>query len=106
MSSNTLAMPAKPVDNEKDRRRSQRKPMVVEAWISSPTATDPEDRDEVKAVNLSRHGLAFDHQHPLPLGTFHVVDIALGTQRIRCEIRIICCRKLGNGMYELGAEFC
>jgi len=98
-------LPKMPV-KEKDRRRSERKPHVVEAWISSPTAVDPMDREEVKAVNLSRHGVGFDHAISLPLGTFHIIDIALGTQRLRTEVRIICCRKLGNGIFEIGAEFC
>jgi hypothetical protein len=91
---------------EKDRRRSERQPLVVQAWLSSPTATDPLDRREVLSVNVSRHGLAFDHKAALPVGTFHIIDLAMGEQRIRCEIRIMSCRTLEDGSFEIGAEFC
>ena len=95
---------AAPLD--KDRRRSKRVPQVVEAWIASPTATDPDDCDEVLAINLSRHGMAFDHKVPLPVGTFHRVDVSFAGQRMRTEIRIMNCRQIPNGHYEIGAEFC
>ncbi len=104
--SNTQAEPILPVELEDDRRRSARKPQAVQAYIASPTTRDPLDRQEVMAVNLSRHGIAFDHKSPLPLGTYHVIDISLGEQRLRSELRIICCRKLADGNYEIGGEFC
>lgn len=91
---------------EKDRRRSERRPLVVEAWLASPTATDPLDRREVTSVNVSRHGVAFDHRTPMPVGTFHVIDLAMGEQRLLCEVRVMSCRRLDDGMYEIGAEFC
>ncbi len=93
-------------DCESERRRSQRKPHVVEAWIASPTATDASQREEVISVNLSRHGVAFERRNPLPVGTFHVIDIAMGEQRMRTEVRIMSCRPLENGRYEIGGEFC
>jgi hypothetical protein len=102
----SLAVPsaaALPADAE--RRRSQRTPHIVEAWIASPTATDPKDRDEVRSVNMSRHGIAFEHRIDLPLGTFHLIDIVLGEQRLRTEVRIMYCRSLGDGTFEIGAEF-
>jgi hypothetical protein len=95
-----------PTRSEKERRRSERKPHIVETWISSPTATKPTDREEVTAVNLSRHGVAFESRRPLPLSTFHIIDIALGEQRMQSEIRIISCRPSANGRSEIGAEFC
>ena len=103
MSTITATPPPKP---ENDRRRSQRVPHVVEAWISSPTATDPMQRKEVMSVNLSRHGVAFDAREPLPVASFHIIDVALGDQRLRTEVRILTCRKLENGQHEIGAEFC
>jgi hypothetical protein len=92
--------------SDKERRRSERKPHVVEAWISSPTATDLADREEVTAINLNRHGLAFEADGPLPLSTFYLIDIAMGEQRMYSEIRIISCRPTANGRSEIGAEFC
>jgi hypothetical protein len=90
---------------EADRRRSQRTPHIVEAWISSPTATDPKDREEVRSVNLSRHGVAFEYRTDLPLGTFHVIEVALGENQMRTEVRIMYCRNMGDGSFEIGAEF-
>lgn len=91
---------------EPERRRSKRMPQVVEAWLASPTAADPSDREEVMAVNLSRHGIAFEHTRALPLGTYHVIDVAIGAQQLRTEVRIRNCRQIDTDRYEVGAEFC
>lgn len=88
-----------------DRRRSLRKPHVAEAWVASPTATRADDRLEVTALNLSRHGVAFEVPKALPEGSFYIVEIGVGDQRLSSEIRIISCRKV-EGVYEVGAEFC
>jgi hypothetical protein len=108
MSASTTA-PSAPAHRsalEKDRRRSERTPLVVEAWLSSPTATDPSDGEEVTSVNVSRHGVAFDRRKALPVGTFHILDIKMGEQRMRSEIRVMTCRPLPDGTFEIGAEFC
>ena len=100
----TIADKITPV--ESDRRRSQRVPRVLDAWICSPTAIDPiNDRVEVKAVNLSRHGVGFIATHPIATGSFYSMLIVMGTQEIVSEVRIMNCRKAGNE-YEIGAEFC
>ena len=92
---------------EKDRRRSGRKPEVLHAWICSPTATNPaEERQEVTAVNLSRHGVAFALHHPVPTGAFYAMEIGMGRQKVVSEVRIISCRKAENHRFEVGAEFC
>jgi hypothetical protein len=95
-----------PVRSAQERRRSERKPHVVETFISSPTSTKPEDREEVTGVNLSRHGVAFEASRPFPTDTFHIIDFAMGDQRMYSEIRIVSCRPAGNGRSEIGAEFC
>src|SRR3954454_19167840 len=88
-----------------DRSRSLRRPHVAEAWVSSPTATRADDRLEVTALNLSRHGVAFEVTKPMPVGSFYIVEVGVGDQRLSSEIRIISCRKV-DGMYEVGGEFC
>ncbi len=65
----------------RNRRRSERRPHVAEAWLSSPTATDASDRLEVTSLNISRHGIAFDLDQPLPVGTFHIVELGVGEKR-------------------------
>ena len=90
-----------------ERRRSQRVPRVLDAWICSPTAIDPiTEREEVTAVNLSRHGVGFMSSHPVATGSFHNMNIIMGTQEIISEVRIMNCRKVDGNKYEIGAEFC
>ena len=86
-----------------DRRRASRRPHVAEAWIASPTAL--EERIEVQTVNLSRHGVKFALPKPVAPGTFYVMNVNMGPQSIRSEVRIISCRREGE-LYEIGAEFC
>ena len=89
-----------------ERRRSERKAYVVEAFIISPTATNPYERREVNSVNLSKHGVAFDFTEPLPKQTYYLIEIGMGTQRLVSEIRIVSCTPIEDGMYQVGAEFC
>ncbi len=88
-----------------ERRRSDRKPYVAEAWLASPTATDPADRIEVSALNVSRHGIAFELPVAIPTGVFYVLQIGMGPQRLVTEVRIISCRA-GDASFHVGAEFC
>lgn len=92
--------------SEDDRRRSTRVPHVAEAWVCSPTDFELEHKTEVRAVNLSRHGLAFDVDSPMATGSFKVIEIGIGDQTVRSEIRIISCRQTNERHYEVGAEFC
>ncbi len=94
----------KPSDD--DRRRSARVPHVAEAWVCSPTDFDLEKKIEVRAVNLSRHGVAFDVDSDMATGSFKMIEIGIGDQRVRTEVRIISCRQTEDGHFEVGAEFC
>ena len=105
MSTTAKSAPGRGDRTGEDRRRSTRKPHVAEAWVASPTATSPDDRLEVTALNLSRHGVAFEVPKSLPEGAFYVVVIGVGDQRLSSEVRIISCRQVGAA-YEVGAEFC
>jgi hypothetical protein len=89
-----------------ERRRSPRRPYVVEAFIISPTATNPYERREVTSINLSKHGLAFDFTEPLARATYWLIEIMLGEQRMTSEIRIISCTAIEDGIFQVGAEFC
>lgn len=89
-----------------ERRRSERRAYVVEAFIISPTATDPFERREVTSINLSRHGVAFDFTEALPKSTYYRMDIDMGSQTMSTEIRIISCSPIEGGLYQIGAEFC
>lgn len=95
-----------PIDSPENRRRSERRPYVIEAYLSSPTATDPAERIEATAVNLSRHGICFDIEKSLPVGCFYTIEVGIGEQRLVAEVRIISCRQTDNDVYSVGAAFC
>lgn len=89
-----------------ERRRSNRKPMAVQAYIASPTATRKADRIEVTSVNISKHGVAFELKQALSDQTYWRLDVNMDVQKISCEICIVSCRANGDGTYHIGAEFC
>jgi hypothetical protein len=101
----TQTAPAPKAARTKEHRRSPRKRSILEAWISSPTATDPSKRMEVISVDLSKHGVAFDASVPVPNQTYYIIEIGYGSQKITAEIRTVSCRKLCDGLYHVGAEF-
>lgn len=86
-----------------DRRRSPRRPHVAEAQLTSPTGGTPVD---MKSVDLSRHGVGLSIQKPLATGTFHILKLGLGTQKIETEVRILSCDRAVDGSYRIHAEFC
>ena len=95
-----------PVIQAQERRRSQRQPHMVEAFICSPTATHPYERREVTSINLSKHGVAFDFIEPLPKRMHYTIEIGLGDQKLVSEIKIVSCVAIEEGLYQVGAEFC
>jgi hypothetical protein len=102
-----MAPEFKPRGAKGDRRRTDRKPYVVEAWICSPTTVDPTTEGlNVQSVNISRHGLAFTCSRALPINTFYTIQILLGEQKLASEIRVIACRPIEENDWEIGAEFC
>ena len=95
----TLKSPAAPTN---ERRRSPRKPHVVEASLGSPTGGKPL---KVTSVDLSKHGVGLSVAKPIAAGTFHVLNLGLGAQRIAGEVRVLSCRKEADGSYRVHAEF-
>ena len=96
--------PAGTPDAKANRRRSDRRPYVAEAWLVAKD--NPDSRTDVKTVNLSKHGIAFDLSKKADPGTFFLLEIGFGQQRLVAEIRIISCRAISEGIFEIGAEFC
>ena len=89
---------------ERERRRSNRTPHTCEAWLSSPTATDPSDRVEVTTLNFSRHGVCFEIPVKVPTGAYYILRFGIDSQKINSEIRILSCRP-GDESFKIGAEF-
>ena len=95
----------KPPKRDDERRRTPRVPHVVEAWLWSPTAKDQKGRMEAVAINLSRSGVGFCVKREVPTGAFFVIQIGLGDQQLLSEVRILTCRRIPDGQFEVGAEF-
>jgi hypothetical protein len=95
--------PKPQVTKSNERRRSPRREHVVQASISSPTGGPA---IEVTGVDLSKHGVGLSVGKVIPAGTFHVLTLGLGAQQIVGEIRVISCRKQGDSLYRVHAEFC
>jgi PilZ domain len=89
---------------ERERRRSNRTAHTCEAWLSSPTATDPSDRVEVTTLNFSRHGVCFEIPVKVPTGAYYILRFGIDSQKINSEIRILSCRP-GDESFKIGAEF-
>jgi len=102
----TQVSAARSAAENRNRRRSERKPHVADAYVYSPTATDPDDRLEARSINLSRHGVSFEMTRPLASNTFYMIQLDLGAQHLETEVRIISCRKISQNSYQVGAEFC
>jgi hypothetical protein len=91
-----------------NRRRSERHPCVIEAWLN-PTGNASADAGfEVTSIDLSRHGIGLHVPKALVVGDYFIVEIGLGNQQLKSEIRIVACRPLDErpGYFQVGAEFC
>ena len=86
-----------------DRRRSPRRPHVVQAVIASPTSGE---RLEIMSVDISSHGVGLRLADPIASGTFHVLELGLGPQQIVTEVRIVSCERQEDGSYRAHAAFC
>jgi len=86
-----------------ERRRSDRRPHIVEAFLSSPTGGN---RLQVTSIDLSKHGIALDVNRPIATGTFQVLELGIGPQKMVTEVRILSCRQESNGCFCVHATFC
>jgi hypothetical protein len=50
-------------------------------------------------------GLAFESQTAMEKGTRCRLIIELGPARLNWRVKVVCCGKLGDGGYHLGAQF-
>jgi len=91
-----------PSGKSEERRRSQRRPHIVEAFLSSPTGGN---RLEGTAIDLSKHGIALDVNRPIATGTFQRLEMGAGPQKTVREVRILSCRQESNGTFRIHATF-
>ena len=103
MPTNQIVMKKSAGSKSDERRRSPRQEHVVEASIMSPTGGPA---IEVTGVDLSKHGVGLNVGKAIASGTFHLLTLGLGAQRIVGEIRVVSCRKEGDSVFRVHAEFC
>lgn len=110
MANDTTAHPPTPpaAPSHVERRRSGRLPHIIQSWLTPAGDDNPDSRLEISSLDLSQHGVAFGTWQPLAVGSFHVIEIGLGDQRLMSEVRVVSCRPFPalNGVYQIGAEFC
>src|SRR5688500_3834645 len=104
LNAKTMGGPKSEVDTGNGRRRSERRPYIIEGWLSRPN--NPNDEREVVYPNISQHGVAFKLPERLEAGQFFAIEIGLGDQRLISEIRVVNCRPAEGGMFDIGGEFC
>src|SRR3954447_20219192 len=92
--------PKSTVPHSEERRRSARRAHIVEASITSPTGGPA---IEVTGVDLSKHGVGLSVGKAVAAGTFHLLTLGLGAQRIVGEVRVVSCRKQGDLVYRVHA---
>jgi hypothetical protein len=87
----------------RERRRSQREDRQVLAFVAT---ADGGTRVAVSDLNLSRHGVGFTSFQPFAEGSFCLIEIGFGDQRLISEIQVVSCKPSREGQHKVGAEFC
>jgi len=93
------------VNSPAERRRSQRRPFVVDAYLKTDNSPES-DEAEITSLNLSKHGVRFEIDRLLNPGTFYFIELAMGDAAMVSEIRIASCVRVDDEMFHVGAEFC
>jgi hypothetical protein len=86
-----------------ERRRSHRRPHVAEAFLSSPTGGQ---RIAVASIDLSKHGIGLSIKQPIAAGTYQILELGMGSQKMVSEVRILSCRPGSEGSFHVHATFC
>ena len=110
----TMDMP-----NPKERRRSPRERVERHARVACPTARPrpkhlpkdvtfcPYDSRDVTTRDLSRHGVGFETDAPMPIGTYQRIELEGDVLRHACvEVKVLRCEKRDDGAFEVAAVFC
>jgi hypothetical protein len=112
------ALDRPPASDSGERRRLPRQTTICEARVQCPTARPrprdlpdaadfcPYDSREVSHVNLTRHGVGFVSDRPLPIGAFQTFHLDLGGNVVTGEIRILRCEEREDEGFDVGAAFC
>lgn len=93
-----------------ERRRSPREPVItpgtLRAIASEGLADTLDPGQQVLVTNVSLHGAGFRCHHRLPLDTLYAIEIGIGPLHLTSRIRIVRVRRLQDGTYDIGGEFC
>jgi hypothetical protein len=93
-----------------ERRRSSREPVItpgtLRAIANEGLADTLDPGQQVLVTNVSLHGAGFRCHHRLPLDTLYAIEIGIGPLHLTSRIRIVRVRRLQDGTYDIGGEFC
>lgn len=85
------------------REQGQAAP-AMEAWLGSPLL--PMQREEVKAVSLSKSEVTFQLMRPLSVGAREVLEVRLAGQQLVASVQVKRCRPVERGAWEIRGVFC
>ena len=88
-----------------DRRRSRRDDQDLPAWLSPAGRRSASAGGQVRVADLSLHGVGMLSPTPMETGGAHWIVVNGGALRLSCRLRVVSCRRRGDGRYECGGEF-
>lgn len=96
----------KPAPSFTEQRRAPRKPAPnMTGRLYTPSDQQHMLQWTVNMVDLSLHGVGFRVEQAMTVGKLYGLEIRGNWMNLSSRIRIVFCRKRGNGEYDVGAEF-
>ena len=92
-----------------EKRREKRMPISLHLDVSSLYKQDNEKVENLNAaievIDISKSGIGFQTESILPLGFYFNARLAVGTQDLKCVVRIVRSQPGGEGLTIYGCEF-
>ncbi|MGF1635364.1 MAG: PilZ domain-containing protein [Phycisphaerae bacterium] len=88
-----------------DRRRSDRTPQDVQAWLSGPTGSRESAGQQARVTDLSLHGVGLESPRALKHNDRLWIVIAAPSMRLSSRVRIVSSVEQPDGTWRSGGEF-
>ena len=99
------ASPPSPGAGPAERRRSERRSSDATGWLGNASGGSMSAGRFVAIHDLSLHGVGFRSERSCAVGAVHWLLINRGPMRLSTRLRIVTCRELQTGEWDVGAEF-
>lgn len=104
--SQASVIPSPVATSVEDRRRSERVDQHVNAWVSGESTDRSSRGQSVTVTDISLHGVGFhDAQKHYRPGSTHWLIVNGGAMRLSTRIKVVSCRDLEDGGFQVGAAF-